>query len=210
MALYLPTKGPADTIAYSWSPALAPGDSVDTASLDVVSGTVIIGGYENHGDTIALSLSGGADHETTVIDALVITALGETLAETIYITVSTDGNALENTARAVCQYALRKINGNGNDADADQLEDAMERLNDLLASWAGQGANLGVALPLTSTDTLYIPDEFLQAVKANLHLELIEHYGQQPGQRVVMNAARGLQLIKAALLSDDRGAAVYF
>lgn len=210
MAVYLPTKGSAETIVYDWTPGLAPGDSVSSASFTVISGDVAVYSSEPRGDSISLVLTGGVDGETTLIEALVTTGSGETLADVLYCTVIAPYNALDNTARAVCQYALRKINGNGNDADADQLEDAMERLNDMLAAWKAQGADVGVSLPLAPTDTLLIPDEFLQPIKANLHLELIEHYGQAPGGRVVENARRGLQLIKAALLPDDRGAADYY
>lgn len=205
------TPKPADaTYRYVWQPPLSVGDSISSAVLTVDSGTATIASYENDGASVIMFLAGGTAGAVTVITGVVTTSDGETLTETIYLAVTESTNRLGNTARAVCQYALRKINGNGNNADADQLEDAMERLNDMLAAWKAQGADVGVALPLVSTDVLYVADEFIQPIKANLHLELIEHYGQQPGQRVVMTAARGLQLVKAALLPDDRGQADYY
>lgn len=210
MALHLAAKDPDSALRYTWIPPVADGDGIDSASITRTSGTVVIEDYQLDGDGVVLFVSGGADGETTIIAASVVTSYGETLVETLYLPVRADAPALGNTVRDVCTFALRKVVGNGADADAAELDDATERLSDMLAAWAGQGADLGVKLPCAADDVLYIPDAYVSALKNNLIVELADHYGAEIAPRVAMNARTGLQQIKAANLPAEREGPGYY
>lgn len=210
MALKLAPKGPGGTIRYSWEPPILSDDALQSATLTVTSGTVAIDSYSIAGDVVSFFASGGADGETTVISASAVTAQGETLTETLYIPVLAKAFALSNTVRDVCNFALRPIAGLGATPTADELADAQEHLDDMLAEWNETGADLGVKLPTTASDTLLVSDAALSAIKHNLRVRLSETYGQPVTQQTYMAAMRGIQQVKTFLLPDERDGVEYY
>lgn len=210
MAITWASKAPGSVYRYTWLPDLADCDSIGSATLTVSAGDATIDSYEQDGSGVVAFVSGGTAGTVTTIAAEAITSDGETLTDTIYLPIQTSASALGYTVRDVCEFALRKVVGNGVDADAIELDDAVERLSDMLASWAGRGADIGVPLPLTASDTLYISDAFVSAVKNNLILQIADLYDYQPSPVVIENARRGVQQVKTALLPRDREGADYY
>lgn len=210
MALTFAAKPAGAVYRYTWSVPVADGDSVASATLTVSSGTATIVSYDFDGNDVSAFISGGTAGAYTVIAASAETNDGETIVETIYLPVITPDSQLANTGLDVVNFALRKVAGIGESPDADELEDGLERLSDMLAAWNDQGAGLGVPLPVASDTVLYVSDSALLAIKNNLILELADLYEFEPSPRVVQNAARGLQQIKMGNLPADRGAAVYY
>lgn len=210
MAVNWSAKAPGSVFRYTWVPDLADGDSISAATLTVSAGDAVIDSYEEDGEGVTAYLSGGTAGTTTVIAGSVVTSDGETLTETIYLPILTSALTLGYTGQDIAEFALRKVAGNGVTPDASETADALERLSDMLASWAGRGADLGVALPVTSSTTLYISDAHASAVKNNLILQLADLYDYQPSPVVIENARRGLQQVKTSLLPSDREGAEFY
>lgn len=204
MALTLPAKPSTATIGFTWVIPLADGDSTLSAAVSVVSGTVTIPSQELAEDGLEFQISGGAAGETAVLSATATTSDGETLTETIYLPVRAGGNIAGDTARDVCAFALRKITGIGEEADAAELVMALEILNDMVAEWRLDGMDIGVPGRLSDTDTLLIDDGFLSAVKYCLTIRVAEEFDRPLTPTVVEAARAGLRRIKAALVSEDR------
>lgn len=210
MALKLAAKAPTAVLRYVWTPQVLEGDGPLSATLTVTTGDAVIDNYAVEADSVAFFLSGGTAGTTTIISAAAITNEGETLPETIYIPILSRAIALDNTVRDVCNYALRPIVGLGGSPSANELADAQEHLDDMLAMWAESGADLGVKLPTSASDILYVSDAALQGIKNNLRMRLGEVYGKPVDQVTALSALRGLQQIKTALLPVDREGVDYF
>lgn len=207
MAIHWQAKAPSDVVERTWTPKA--GESVSSATLSVDTGTATIE-YERRGENVVVTVTGGAADATQILTASAVLGNGETITETIYLPVLPSANEFTYTARDIVGFVLRKVTGNGSDPDATELSDALERLSDMLAAWKGQGADLGVVLPVTANTVLYISDAFASAVKHNLILEVADLYGYEPGPRVVMNARAGLQQIKTAKLPKEREGASFY
>ena len=210
MALYLKAKAPTSVFRYSWEPDLIDGESLATATLTVSTGAAAIDSYAIEQNTVQFFLSGGTDGETTIITATATTDDGETFAETIYIPINVKTQAFGYTARDICNMALRKITGIGATPTADELDDALERLSDMIAGWAEEGADFGLDVPILANDTMYVPDWAIGAIKANLTAKIADFYGQQLDRSTLMDAQRGLQRIKYNFLPDVRDGVEYF
>jgi len=210
MAIFLASKAPSAVLRYSWEPSLVAGDGLASAVLTVSSGTAVIDSYEIRGGFVLAYISGGVDGETTTIAASAVSNDDETLVDTIYLPIRPVDNAFTTTVLDVCNFALRKVVGIGETAEADEIDDAQERLNDMLAAWAASGADLGVKLPVTGSDVLYVPDGDIQALKYNLLIALADEYGEPISQVAALNARTGLQRIKNRLLPDEREGADYY
>jgi hypothetical protein len=207
MAQHWTAKAPSDVVERTWTPK--EGEGVSSRTLTVSTGTATLSS-EIQGEDILVTVTGGASDVTQIIAASAVLGNGETITETIYIPVIATANDFAYTGQDICDFALRKITGNGVTADASELDDALERLSDMLAAWKGQGADLGVVLPVVNATVFYISDEFASAIKHNLILELADLYEYAPSARVIDNARRGLQQVKTAKLSKEREGASYY
>lgn len=196
MALTWTAKAPAAIRKYEWTPL--PGTPLDSVSVAVSSGTVTVTG-EAEGDTAVFTVSGGADG---VVQVLAVSARtgDETLSDTVYLPVEAATNRLGYTVRDICLFALRKIAGVGEVPDADELADALERLNDRVALWRRTGADLGVTLPLAEGDVLNITDSAYLALKLQLRNELHEFYGHPLTQSDVLDARAALAAVKNSFI----------
>jgi len=208
MAITLTAKPVGAIHMYSWKPDLAEGDGI--ASYVLTPTTIGIESDQSTSDGIEFFVSGGAAGNVYPIAVTVDTSFGETLKETLYIPVYGPGNAFSATAGDVVDYALRPIVGIGETAEDNEKADALEWLNGMIAFWRDQGADIGVSLPIILTDTLYVPDAYILAVKNNLRVLVAEQYGRQVAPTTAIMAQRGLQQIKQALLPDDREPAEYY
>lgn len=197
MAYTWPPKAPGAIRAYDWTPkADTPLDSV---SIAVTSGTVTATS-DVYGDTATITVTGGADGVEQTL-TLTATAGDETFVETVYISIEASTNRLANTVRDVCVFALRKISGIAEEPEADELADAIERLNDMVAGYRVTGADMGLSLPLVEADVLKVPDHAYRALKLNLRNELHEFYGEPLTQTMVMDARNALAVVKNANLT---------
>jgi hypothetical protein len=208
MALTLAPKDPQEVVRYSWAPALADGDGI--ASYTLVETGCTVDSDEIVGDEVVFFVSAGVAGTIGSIVATAVTNDGETLEDTLYLPIQASTLAFDDTAQDICSFALRKVKGVRGTPTATESADALERLNNMLASWTRQGADVGAMLPLSLVSRVYCEDAFLDAIKANLILKLADLYGFQPAPTTVMEARTGLSLIKNAKLSDEREGAAYF
>ncbi len=197
MAYTWPPKAPGAIRAYDWTPkADTPLDSV---SIAVTSGTVTATS-DVYGDTATITVTGGADGVEQTL-TLTATAGDETFVEAVYISIEASTNRLANTVRDICLFALRKVSGIAEEPEADELADAIERLNDIVAVYRVTGADMGLSLPLVEADVLKVPDHAYRALKLNLRNELHEFYGEPLTQTMVMDARNALAVVKNANLT---------
>jgi hypothetical protein len=88
-------------------------------------------------------------------------------------------------------------------ASAEAGADAVTRLNDMMAEWAGLGIDLGWNPKATSAETADIPAEHVDAIKASLALRLSASYGSTPDVTVAGRAVDGYnRLLRQALLGQ--------
>lgn len=208
MAVYLGVKFPGDVLSYGWEVPVVDGDSVASYTVALADGSAVLESDSLDCNTVTLYISGGTAGEVSSFTATATTSQGEVFVETIYLPVQTQDNALGNTVREVCNFALRKVFGANVPARA--AADALERLNDMLATWSAQGADVGAPCPLALSDALLIADWRIQAVKNNLILQIADLYNLDVTPIVAMNARAGLQQIKQANLPADRSGADYY
>lgn len=194
MAQTWSVKAASDVVERQWDT----GKPLSTVS---ASGSgVTVDKTEIFEDTALVTLSAGSAGTTATVTVTATTADGETLSETFYIAVRATTAALANTARDVCNFALRKITGNGESPEADELDDALERLNDMIALWAMNGVDIGLSAPLTANTTLSLPDGYLAALKFNLRVACHSHYDQPLDAYDAGMADRTYRAVETALL----------
>lgn len=194
MAVYLAAKAPTEVVQRRWAVPVDSDDSASSASLSASGITVASNSFEDN--ELVLSLSGGTAAATGSITATITTTRGRTLVETLYIPVVSSAAQIADTARTYIEFALRKIVGNGETPSADELSDALERLNAILAEWRAGGADIGAPYPVTADTVIYCPDYAASALRHNLLVECAALYGEVPAPQEINRAMRGLQLIK--------------
>ncbi|MFA6093973.1 MAG: packaged DNA stabilization gp4 family protein [Elusimicrobiota bacterium] len=92
------------------------------------------------------------------------------------------------------------------DLSAEQLQDALQDLDAMMAAWNARGIRLGYPLPSTAggslpADDSGLPDAANEAVVANLALRLAEDLGKAVSPRLALIAKQGYDtlLARAAL-----------
>lgn len=207
MAINWTPKAPGDVYRYTWTPALADGDSVESYTAIATDAVIDYDSLENN--EVVLFVSGGTAGTTASFEMEALSAEGETLTETIYLPIiSTEATGM--TAADAISFALRKVYGLGEDAPADASDDALEKLSDMLLAWRRTGAEVGATFPLESATVIYCKPEYQSGIKNNLAVEVADHYNRQLTPAVVQAAVRGLQLIKNDQLPDVRAGASYY
>lgn len=208
MAQVWAAKAPTEIVERSWEVPTGESDSVD--SFVTSASGVAIDAEESNGGTVVLTLSAGSVGATATVDITVTTKNGLVIVERFYLPIRTATNALADTARNVCDFALRKVAGVGETADSDELADAIECLTDMLAEWAAEGADLQAKLPVDAEDTFFAPDWSIGAIKACLRAKMHDFYGVPLSFDDMKSAQRGLQRVKARLLPSEREGSEYF
>lgn len=202
MPIQWKAKAAAEVVKREW---VIPVGSEDSATGFTASASgVTIDAQERSGETVTLTLSAGTNGATGVVTLTATTMHGETLNETAYLPIRAKPNAFSTTVADVLAFGLRPVVGLGGSATAAEQDDARENLDDILATWAAQGADLAVKLPTAEDDVLYVPDYAIPAMKAALRVRLCGLYGKPVDVEDFRAAQRGLQQIKAKLLSDIR------
>lgn len=202
MAVYLAPKTASEVVRREW---LVPVDSDDGAgSVALVAAGVTVDSSEFEDNTLVLVLSAGTAAATGSITATVTTDKSRTLIETLYIPVVNSPAQIADTARSYVGFALRKIAGIGAAAEATELDDALERLNALVASWRAGGADIGAPFPMDADSVIYCPDWAVAALRYNLLIQCAPLYSYEPTAMEYEQARRGLQLVKHKNLPDKR------
>lgn len=202
MPIQWKAKAAGEIIQREW---VIPVAKEDNATGFTASATgCVIDNSERNGDIVTLTLSAGANGATATITLTATTQRGETLNETAYLPIRATPNAFSYNVNSILTFALRPIVGLGRTATANELEDARENLDDMLASWAEQGADLQVKLPSVVGDALYVPDYAISAMKAALRVRLCGLYGKPVDVEDFRASQRGLQQIKMGLLPVER------
>lgn len=199
MATTLAAKPASAVYRYTWLVPVVEGDGVASVTLTASGATVA--SYEIDGSEVTFFVSGGTNGATASIAASAVTDDGETLIDTFYIPIRDTALAFTYTARDLCSYALRKIFGNAEEADADALADALERLNGMLAEWRIDGMDVGVPLPVVEATVFKVRDEFIRPIRANLLVEVASHYGRDLTALEIREAERGKILLGNTLIS---------
>lgn len=194
MAYSLAPKVPAEVVERRWTVPVSDGDAPNSVTLSAAGVTVDANEFD--GNDLVLTISAGTAAATGSIVATVTTNNSRTLVETLYIPIVESAAQIADTARSYIGFALRKVTGLGNDPTADELDDALERLNAMIAIWREGGADIAAPYPLTANSVIYCPDWAVAALRYNLLVECCEFYGVSITASEAMAARRGLQLIK--------------
>lgn len=202
MPIQWQAKAAGDVVEREWVIPVPEGDSVASYTAAITGATK--DNDERDGEKVTLTLSAGTDGATAIATLSAVTSDGLTLTETAYLPIRANPNAFSYTVRDVVNYALRPIVGLGGDATPDEAEDARENLDDMLASWAQQGADLQLSLPTVLGDVIYAPDYAINAMKAALRVRLAGLYGDPVDVEDFRASQRGLQQIKMANLPTQR------
>lgn len=208
MAVFLASKAPTEVVERRWVIPVDADDSPASAALADSGVTVDADSFE--GNELVLTLSAGTAAATGSVVATITTAQGRILVETLYIPVVASAAQIAATARDYCYFALRKITGNGVDPTANELADALERLNAIVAALREGGADIGCAFPIVAATVIYCPDWAVAALRYNLLLDCYSSYEASPSAVDVMRAQQGLQLVKHKSLPAERTGAVFF
>lgn len=202
MAKFFEAKTASGVKTYSFAPDVVDGDSIE--SFTPTASGVSVDASEQLGETIQFTLSGGTAGQTGSLSVSVVTVGGETLNETIYIPIIDSAAQIAATARDYIGFALRKVAGVGSIVEAEELDDALERLSALIAEWRECGADIGAPFPLTANSVIYCPDWAAPALRYNLLIDCASLYGEAPTPMELERARRGVQLVKSKGLPDQR------
>lgn len=191
MAHFLASKVATEVVDRRWT---VPGDDLPTAVSTSASG-VTVDSAEVDGSDIVLTLSAGTAGATGSVTVTVTTGLGQTIIETLYVPVIVSTAVTADTAQDYVAFALRKIVGIGETAEADELAHGLEVLNALVARWRAAGADIGAAYPITSSTVIYCPEWSVSALRYNLLVECAPLFGVEPSAIEYELARRGRQLV---------------
>jgi len=106
------------------------------------------------------------------------------------------------TKRQLIQAALTEIGfaTYNFDLSADQVEQALWRLDALMGEWNGRGIRLGYPLPASPGDSdatmdSVIPDSAFEAVITNLAIRLAPSFGKQLSNQTLTTACNSLNTL---------------
>lgn len=78
---------------------------------------------------------------------------------------------------------------------ADQQDQAIRRLNQMMAMWEGDGIRLGYIPIGAVTEILTIPDASVLGVMASLSIHMAPAFGATVSQELIAKAERGMAVI---------------
>jgi hypothetical protein len=207
MAAFLPSKVAAEIVQRRYAVPVDKDDNPASVSFSATGVTVVSTEIENA--EVLINISGGTAGETASIVLTVTTDEGRTLVQTLYLPIIASAAQIAHTAREYVTFALRRVIGNGETPSADEMTDALERLNAMVAEWRAQGADIGAAFPIVAETVIYCPDYAVPALRYNLLLDVASLYGEPVTQMEAMKARQGLSLVKNMNVPDVREA-TYF
>lgn len=99
-----PAKDPDEVLDYSWIVPLDAGDTIATATLTKVSGSVVIDSQAQNATGLTAFLSGGTDGEIAEFIAFATTSGGRTFEETILLAVQASDSGAEFYGQLVAAF----------------------------------------------------------------------------------------------------------
>lgn len=214
MTHVLTPKPPADTVAYliDWRQQLAADtapDVIQSFSLVVTGGTVVIADSHNLGLAISADISGGADGETATLHCQITTYGGQTLSRDLSLLVSLQAVAVTpetTTKRTIIEMAFEECGMADYEFNTSNEEkaSALRKLDALMALWAGPGFNLDLGYNFPAvigqgnySDPAGVPDSTLEAVSAHLAARIAPTIGKSlsPETKTALN--RSLNALRA-------------
>lgn len=88
MSLSWPSKDPGEVLDYQidWS-ALLDGDTIDSSTFDVLSGSVVVDSSSIDNVTTTVWLSGGTLNETCTVENTIETVIGRTFQQSVRLRI---------------------------------------------------------------------------------------------------------------------------
>lgn len=91
------------------------------------------------------------------------------------------------------------------DLSPEEIQDCLNRLDDMMAEWDFKGIRLGYALPSEENpsspdDDAHLPDGVVSAVASNLAIRCAPMFGKQVSPDVYKQAKDGLDVIEIATM----------
>lgn len=199
MSEVLSAKRPTDVTERRFTPeTIYALQSVATAASGVT-----VDKAEVDGDDVVLTLSAGTAGVTGFV-TLTVTTSHETLEYKLTIPIIASDAQIANTVRDYCTFALRRAVGLSGTADAVELDDAIAILSAMIPEWRAMGADIAAPMPITANTVIYCPDWAVSGLRYNLLVLCAPVYGYEPSAAEMLAARRGLQVVKAKGLRDDR------
>lgn len=205
MAQLWEPKAPTEIVERRWTVPVDDDDGLASFARSL-SGVTLVS-YEVQGNDAVVTLSAGSAGATAIVTLTATTSRGRVHVETFYLPIIAATNGLAYTGTDLASDILELVTGAGVAPPVDESNLVLRKASEMFAAWAVQGADLGVPLPVTTSSILYIEDAFMEGVKANLLLRVMTKFkeGWMPTPDEREAARRGLQAIKVARLSKDRG-----
>lgn len=188
---YLVPKPPSDTVAYfiDWSKQLVAGDVIETFTLTVSSGTVVIAPDPlNYGVFLRCVISGGADGEIATLDCTVNTAGLQALTRQIQLAVLDTAVAITpstSTKRDLINMAYQAMGLADYEFNttAEEYAAALLSLDTLQAQWRTNNLDLGYNAPPVVgqsdlSDESGIADDAVDAVALALAMRVAPYAGK--------------------------------
>jgi hypothetical protein len=208
MTQVLTPKLPGDAVAYviPWAHQIG-DDWIESFTLTVDSGTVIIDSRENSSQNIVAVISGGADGETAELTAEIVTKGGQTLSRPITLLITAGVSSVTPstaTKRTIVTMAFEEMTLAGYEFDAPPEEQfsALRRLDALMAEWAVSSLDVGYSFPAQMgggdlDDESGVPDVALNAIAISLAERLMPTIGKTKSPETRVAQARAMNALRA-------------
>lgn len=193
--------------SYSWLGRLN-GDTIASATLTVDGGTIVLSNTANTTDAISATVSGGAANEAATILSRVVTDGGQTLEQSILLTIEpsawTNAGPSTATKRQIIEMAYEECSLSGYEFDVspDEIFTGLRKLDALMAEWRASDKDLNYNAPATFgdgdlEDYAGIPDAAISGVSISLAMSIAPQMGKAMKPESKQRLASGMQVIRA-------------
>lgn len=97
---------------------------------------------------------------------------------------------------------LAGICGDGSAPSAEDMQNGVDTLNEMLFSWPNEGMDVGHVLS-AAADTLYVDDAFLKAIRYALAVEILAEKGFDVPASIAIIATEEKDKVRNALVDID-------
>lgn len=208
MTQVLTPKLPGDAVAYviPWAHQIG-DDWIESFTLTVNSGTIVIDSRENTSQNIVAVISGGANAETATLTAEIVTAGGQRISRPLSLSIADGVTAVTpdtTTKRTIVEIAYEEATLAGYEFDQTPEEwfSGLRRLDALMAEWSGASMALGYNFPAALgqgdlDDAAGIPDFAVNGVALSLALRIYPVLGKSMSPESKTALAQAMVAIRA-------------
>jgi hypothetical protein len=102
------------------------------------------------------------------------------------------------TASELIASVLRRLSivGDFDAPTAEQVEQHIETLNDLMSQWEGEGVDVGYSTIESGTETVYAERWAQRAIKTALAVEISQHYDKPVTPELAAEYAEALRVVR--------------